>query len=116
MKYTTEQLEAIAAKLRDLPPAAKRIQEHSKKEAVALLAREITALQKRGYTLVQIAESLRGEGLDIATPTLKAYILSTKPKRKVSPPTEKPATAKKSVGNKKPAPSGFAVSTDTDDI
>lgn len=115
MKYTTEQLKAIAAKLRDLPPAAKRIQEHSKKEAVALLAREITALQKRGYTLVQIAESLRGEGLDIATPTLKAYILSTKPKRKVSPPAVKPATAEKSDGSK-PSPAGFAVSTDTDDI
>jgi len=115
MKYTTEQLEAIAVKLRDLPPAAKRIQEHSKKEAVALLAREITALQKRGYTLVQIAESLRGEGLDIATPTLKAYILSTKSKRKVSAPAVKSAPAKKGIESK-PSPVGFAVSTDTDDI
>ncbi len=115
MKYTTEQLEAIAAKLRDLPPVAKRIHEHSKKEAVALLAREITALQKRGYTLVQIAESLRGEGLDIATPTLKAYILSTKPKRKVSPSAVKPAPPKNSIGSK-PASAGFAVSTDSDDI
>jgi hypothetical protein len=115
MKYTTEQLEAIAAKLRDMPPAEKRIQEHSKKEAVALLAREITALQRRGYTLSQIAESLRGEGLDIATPTLKAYILSTKSKRKVSPPAAKPASANEKVSST-PAPVGFAISSDTDDI
>jgi len=32
------------------------------------------ALQKRGYTLDQISETLRGEGLDITTPTLKSYL------------------------------------------
>jgi hypothetical protein len=82
MKYTTEKLESIAAKLRDLPPPDKRRQEYSKQAAVGVLIREITALQKRGYTLVQIAEALRGEGLDIASSTLKTYLLRTKPERK----------------------------------
>lgn len=115
MKYTTVQLEAIAAKLREMPPPAKRAQEHTKKEAIALLAREIAALQKRGYTLGQIAESLRGEGLDIATPTLKAYILSTKPKRKASNSPTKPPPAKTKPGTA-PAPAGFTAPPDTDDI
>ncbi len=39
-----------------------------------MLAKEIVALQKRGYTLEQIAETLRGEGLAISTPTLKSYL------------------------------------------
>jgi hypothetical protein len=86
MKYTTEKLESIAAKLRDLPPPDKRRQEYSKQAAVGVLIREITALQKRGYTLVQIAEALRGEGLDIASSTLKTYLLRTKPERKAPAP------------------------------
>jgi len=82
MKYTTELLEAIAAKLRDMPPVEKKKREHSKQEAVRILAKEITALQKRGYTLDQISETLRGEGLSIATPTLKNYLQRAKPNKK----------------------------------
>ena len=37
MKYTTEQLEAIASKLREMPPVEKKKQEHSKQEAVRVL-------------------------------------------------------------------------------
>lgn len=82
MKYTTEQLEAIAAKLREMPPVEKKQQEHSKQEAVRVLSKEIAALQKRGYTLDQISETLRGEGLSIATPTLKSYLQRAKPAKK----------------------------------
>ena len=82
MKHTTEQLEAIAAKLREMPPVEKKKQEHSKQEAVRVLSKEIAALQKRGYTLDQISETLRGEGLSIATPTLKSYLQRAKPTKK----------------------------------
>lgn len=116
MKYTSEQLDAIAAKLRDMPAVEKRRQEYSKQAAVAVLIKEITALQKRGYALAEIAEALRGEGLDIATPTLKNYLLRTKPTRK------KPSTANavpKPVPPKPPPatkPSSFPVASDTDEI
>jgi len=117
MKYTSEQLDAIAAKLRDMPAVEKRRQEYSKQAAVAVLIKEITALQKRGYALAEIAEALRGEGLDIATPTLKNYLLRTKPARK------KPSTANavppKPVPPKPPPatkPSSFPVAYDTDEI
>lgn len=83
MKYTTEQLEAIAAKLRDMPPVEKKKQEHSKQEAVRIISKEIASLQKRGYTLDQISETLRGEGLSIATPTLKSYLQRAKPVKKI---------------------------------
>ena len=82
MKYTTEQLEAIASKLRDMPPVEKKQQEHNKQEAVRMLSKEIADLQKRGYTLDQISETLRGEGLSIATPTLKSYLQRAKPTKK----------------------------------
>ena len=74
MGYSNEKLGEIAAKLKTMPAIEKKKQEHSKQDAVKVLAKEITALQKRGYTLDQIAETLRGEGLDITTPTLKSYL------------------------------------------
>ena len=46
MKHTTEQLEAIAAKLREMPPVEKKKQEHSKQDAVRILSKEIALLQK----------------------------------------------------------------------
>ena len=82
MKYTAEQVEAMAAKLRQLPPVEKKTQDFSRQETVKLLAKEITALQRRGYTLDAISESLRGVGLDILTPTLKNYLQRARPGKK----------------------------------
>jgi len=116
MKYTSEQIDAIATKLRDMPAAEKRNQQYSKQEAIGLLIKEIQGLQKRGYTLAQIAETLRGDGLDIATPTLKNYILRTKPARKKQ---QAQATPAQTVQNKEKTPSkpaSFSVKSDTDDI
>ena len=101
MTYTTEQLEAIALKLRAMPPIEKKKQQHSKQEAVKVLAREIAAMQKRGYTLDHISKVLRGEGLDVATPTLKSYLQRAKPASKqpvvqaLRPAPAKPVQAQK---------------------
>jgi methionine synthase II (cobalamin-independent) len=122
MKYTTEQLDTITAKLRDMPACEKPKQEYSKQAAVAVLAREIASLQKRGYTLMQIAEALRGEGLDIATPTLKNYLQRTKPASKNAEKSARKKTAdtprppSKSVARPGASPSAFAPRSDTDDI
>jgi len=120
MKYTTEQLEAIAAKLRDMPPVEKQKREHNKAEAVRLLSKEIALMQKRGYTLDQISESLRGEGLDIATPTLKSYLKrskttqATKPKERARADTPAaPPKAKKPVDASKAT---FTPRPDSEDI
>jgi methionine synthase II (cobalamin-independent) len=117
MKYTTEQLETIASKLRDMPPVEKKKQEHSKQEAVRLLSKEIAILQKRGYTLDQISEALKGEGLDIATPTLKSYLqrAKTRPAKKVQAQgdTPRPPAAPKKQENTKAT---FTPKPDSPDI
>ena len=77
-KYTAEQIEAIATHLKAMPPVEKKKQEFSKQEAVKILIKEITLLQKRGYSLSQIADTLKGQGLDIASPTLKSYLQRAK--------------------------------------
>ena len=118
MKYTTEQLEAIAAKLREMPLIEKKKQEHSNQEAVKLLSKEIALMQKRGYTLDQISETLRGEGLSIATPTLKSYLQRAKPAKKA--PVQAPGdTPRPRPAVKKPADTSKATFTpkpDSDDI
>lgn len=111
MKYTTEQLEAIALKLRQMPPAEKKKRDFSRQEAVKILAKEITALQRRGYSLEQISESLRGEGLDVATPTLKNYLQRSKITKKNPPktPPNAPAGATAQAATEKaPSPSKAA--------
>ena len=117
VEYTSEQVEAIALKLRELPPIEKQIK-HSKQETVKLLAKEIVALQKRGYTLDQIAAALRGEGLDIATPTLKSYLQRAKPskshKKSVSTSGIKPSGKGSEEDTPPPAPPAvFGTTTDS---
>ena len=121
MKYTTEQLEQIAAKLQAMPPVEKK-KEHSKQEAVKILKKEIVALQKRGYTLEQVADALRGEGFEISTPTLKSYLQRTKRTRKAlaavrdKAKASTPAAAKELPPQETTPETSFAPRADTDDI
>ena len=78
MDYTLESADRIAETLRAIPakdPSKRRL---DKQGMVRHVAPEIVALQERGYTLEEIAESLRGCGLDITTPTLKNYLQRAK--------------------------------------
>ena len=88
MGYTAAQVEEIASKLRELPTIEPPPKDLTKQEVVKMLAKEIKSLQKRGYSLEQIASSLKGEGLDISTPTLKSYL------QKAKTPTKPKATGK----------------------
>ena len=78
MGYTVAQVEEIASKLRALPAIEPPPKDLTKSDVVKMLAKEIKSLQKRGYSLEQIASSLKGEGLDISTPTLKSYMQKAK--------------------------------------
>jgi hypothetical protein len=73
MALTRAKIDQIAEKLRKMPPAPPTEVNITKQEAVRLLEREIAGLQRKGYSLEQIVASLRGEGLDLSTPTLKSY-------------------------------------------
>lgn len=115
MRYTTERLEAIAEKLRNMPPPVAQQKHYSKQGAVRVLVKEIITLQKRGYTLEQISETLRGEGLDIATPTLKSYMQrakqTTRKKAQVAEKSERRADTAKAT-----AKATFTIKPDSDDI
>jgi hypothetical protein len=78
MTYTLEKTEDLIRMLRALPPLEAPKEKLTKQAVVKHLAAEIKALQKRGYTLEQIVESLRGEAFEISTATLESYLQRTK--------------------------------------
>ncbi len=118
-KFTIEKIEAVRAKLKDLPAIEKIKKEYNKSETIKMLSREINTLQKRGYSLDQISDYLRGEGLEIGTPTLRSYMQrATGGKSKVqdkkdTPPAPPPQTQRKEVDASK---AYFTPRPDTDDI
>ena len=78
--YTVEGANRLAEELRAIPakdPAKRKL---DKQGMVSLLAGELIALQKRGYTIEEVAEGLRGRGFTITTPTLKNYLQRAKSK------------------------------------
>ena len=80
IEYTVESANWLIAELRAIPakdPAKRKL---DKQRMVSLLAGELVALQQRGYTIEEVAESLRGRGLAITTPTLKNYLQRAKSK------------------------------------
>jgi hypothetical protein len=99
MSYTFEKAEEMARALRALPAMDQSKRRLSKQAVVNHLMAEIVALQKRGYTIEQIAESLRGVGFAITTPTLKSYLQRAKAK-----PVKH--AARKQTGGSTTAPSG----------
>ena len=119
MKYTTEQIEAVRSKMKDLPPIEKKKQELGKSDVVKMLAKESAVLRKRGYTFEQISEYLKGEGLDIGTPSLKSYLQRAKaaatPKPKVQASKDTPPAPKTSKTSDTPKGS-FSPRPDSDDI
>lgn len=79
-KFSLEQIEKIAAQLRDMPEV-QDAPTQSKADAVRLLIGEIEALKERGYTFDQIAVALTSNGLELTSATLKNYIHRAKQTR-----------------------------------
>lgn len=75
---TMQSVEAIRKALKEAPPPDPAKRQVTKQEAVAELREEITALRNKGYALEDIAELLKGGGLDITPPTLKGYLQRSK--------------------------------------
>ena len=104
--YTAEQFEELQAMLRDAPPIDKqRNRGYGKPELVRALSKEIRALQKRGYTIEDIASMMRDKGVDIPSSAIRYYL---KPKAK-APATKKaapqqPAPQQQAPATKKAAP------------
>lgn len=85
-----ETVEQIRAKMKELPPVENKKRTVSKQEAIKLLAKDIKAMQARGYTLEQVSELLKQLGVSLATPTLRSYLRrsggGTSPKKKPTSP------------------------------
>ena len=80
MDYTVESANGWPRSCGRFPPKDPAKRKLDKQGMVRLLAGEIIALQQRGYTIEEVAESLRGRGLAITTPTLKNYLQRAKSK------------------------------------
>jgi hypothetical protein len=74
MGHTVKQVEALRMTLSALPPIDDGERELSKRQAIAMLARDIRDLQRKGYTYEMIAQALSSNGLDMSVATLKSYI------------------------------------------
>jgi hypothetical protein len=81
MGLSRDQVEQLRSTLKAVPKAPAASLDTTKQDAVKLLAREIEGLQRRGYSLEQIAEMLKGGGLVVSTPTLKSYLSRAKTTR-----------------------------------
>jgi len=70
---TEETVRLIAARALEMPekPSKRAL---STRAAIDLLKKEMVMLQKRGYSLDEITEFLTGNGLPIASLTLRAYL------------------------------------------
>ena len=79
MKIKKEQIDEISERLKSLPVVEKKKQSYSKFEAVVMLSKEISQLQKKGYTQEEIASVLSDSGLPISKAMLSNYLRRAKP-------------------------------------
>ncbi len=137
MAIQLDTIEALRAKMKEAPEVSKEKRRVSKQEAIRELKRDIEVMQKRGYTLDDIAKFLTDGGMQITTPTLKSYLQRTKadkpkaskkvetfadaktPVNAAQQPAQTAAVAKaKQVAEQKAQPTdakgGFAVKPDSD--
>ncbi len=87
---TIEAVEKISSMMKELPPVENKKRQVSQQETIKLLAKDIKAMQARGYTLEQVSEKLKEFGVLLATPTLRSYLKraggGASPKRKLTAP------------------------------
>jgi len=85
-----QRIEAAKVRLRQLPEKPKVPRALPLSQAIREIKAEVQVALKRGYTFDEIAQSLKEDGIDIGTPTLKSYVYrgtkrrtnGTKPKPK----------------------------------
>lgn len=69
--YTQDQIDRLAARLKDSPPVPKVL---TKSEAIKKLAPSIRAMQAHGYNLEQIADMMKADGFSISAKTLARHL------------------------------------------
>jgi hypothetical protein len=82
MAITIEDIEALRRRLAELPRNQPR--EVTKQEAVSLLASELGAARRRGYSPEDLAQLLSEQGVMINAATLRGYLRRKRKARKTS--------------------------------
>ncbi|NMG56683.1 hypothetical protein [Aromatoleum aromaticum] len=90
--YTQEQIKAISGTLNALKVGPKVERPVTTSGAVALLIKDIKALQVHGYTIQEIADLLRDNNLPVSAATLKSAIARAQgiKRKKTSPKPPRP--------------------------
>ena len=70
MKLLPGDVEELGGYLDTVP----RRQPHSTREAIRMLMPKIIAVQKKGYSIADIATMIQGKGFDLPVNTLRAYV------------------------------------------
>src|SRR5687767_8593210 len=97
-EYTVKYAEDLARRLL-AKPVPEAPQDLNKQGVVKHILPEIQILLERGFTVAQLAESMREEEFEITTPTLKSYLQrangkkTSKKARRRTPPEGPPAAA-----------------------
>lgn len=90
---TIKKAEELRDKLKAAPKVSPEKVEITKTELIGMLRGEIEAMQKRGYSLADIAKFITDDGIEITAPTLKSYLqrskTNKKPRTKKTPVTPK---------------------------
>lgn len=107
---TIKKAEELREKLKAAPKVSPEKVEITKTELIGMLRGEIEAMQKRGYSLADIAKFITDDGIEITAPTLKSYLqrskTNKKPRAKKTTVTPK-GEAPKTVDTNKSEPKGF---------
>ena len=101
-EYTLEQIERIAEKLDRLPKVEKA--QFGKRDAIERLSKSILNVLKRGYSMDDVADHLRKEGLNLTASTLKTYLhrRTAKPVKAKNDPT--PISSSEPKAHETPSP------------
>lgn len=78
--YSIESIKSLKTKFAEVPEVTK-VRELTASEAVKEMAKEINAMQKKGYTLAMILNMLKDNNVDVSLATLKTAIANKKDKK-----------------------------------
>ena len=84
MPLTADDLEILRRELSELPTTRPRTV--TKQRAIAELAPELAAAQRRGYTVEDLAQLLADRGLAMTPGTLRGYLRRNRKKRRAGKP------------------------------
>lgn len=114
MAITVAQVDDLRLMLREMPAQEEAKQKLTLQQAIARMADELTELQRRGYSIDDIANILRGTGLEISPQSLKSYLSRSRSTTKQRRRRSVAAATRNKNANGRELAAGQAVAHDQD--